>query len=64
MPLSPRCRLNCIVVTRGEEARGGREIEEEKERVRKSRRKNCRGKIRLCGLAPVCYVKPSCVPLG
>lgn len=34
---------------RGEEDRG-RESE-------KSRRTSCRGKIRLCGLAPVCYAK-------
>lgn len=46
-----------------DEGRGGADRGEGK-REREERRKSCRGKIRLCGLAPVRYVKPSCVPQG
>lgn len=42
---------------------GSKEGEIEGERKR-DRRRNCRGKIRSCGLAPACYVKPSCMPQG
>lgn len=40
---------------------GVRQIEGERKR---ERRGNCRGKIRSCGLAPACYVEPSCMPQG